>query len=100
MYVSLEISEQLFFETFQNSCSNYLARPIFANFYKTQRFSCSIFFSFLRRCLPFLAHLCKVTSDMSEAHLEPNQLFKTELFAKIDTLSGKKTRGKVTNFRR
>ena len=42
----------------QTDSDNYLARP---------RFSCSISFSFLRKCLPFLAHLCKVTSDIPEA---------------------------------
>ena len=83
--VSLEIYEQLFFGTFQNSCSNYLARPIFAFFYKTQHLSCSICFSFLRRCLPFVAHLCKIKFDIPEAHLKPSQLFKMELFAKIVT---------------
>ena len=80
-HVSLEISEQLFFGTFQNSCPNYLTRPIFACFYKTQHLSGSIGFSFLRRCLPLyvFAHLCKVTFDVPE----PSQLFKIELFAKI-----------------
>ena len=68
---------------FDCSCSNHLARPIFACFYKTQRLSCSICFSFLCRYLPFPAHLCKVVFDIPGAYLEPNHLFKMELFAKI-----------------
>ena len=61
----------VFFETFQNTCSNFLARPIFACF------------SFLRRCLPFLAHLCKLTFYIPKAYLELSQLFEMELFAEI-----------------
>ena len=45
--------------------------------------SCSTFFSFLRRCLAFLAYLCKVTFDITEMYLEPTQLSKMQLFAKI-----------------
>ena len=52
-------------------------------FYKTQRFSCSICFSFLRKCLPFLAHLCNVTFDIPQAYLEPSQLPKMKLLATI-----------------
>ena len=40
-------------------------------------------FLFLRRRLPFLANLCKVSFDITEAYLESGQLFKTELFAEI-----------------
>ena len=73
----------VFFGTFQKSCSNYLARPIFACFYKTQSLFCSIRFSFFRRSLPFIAHLCTVSFDIPEVYLEPSQLFKIELFAKM-----------------
>ena len=61
----------LIFGTFQNRCSNYLARPIFACF------------SFLNWCLLFLVYLCKVTFDIPEAYLEPSQLCEMELFAEI-----------------
>ena len=45
----------IFFGTFQNCCFNYLTRSVFSCFCKTSRPSCSILFSLLRRCLPFLA---------------------------------------------
>ena len=35
------------------------------------------------RTVSFLAHLCKVTFNIPEAYLDPNQLFRMELFAKI-----------------
>lgn len=57
LQVSLEIYLQPFLGTFQNSCFNCLARPFAAWFCKTPHLSCSICFSFLRRCAPFL-HLC------------------------------------------
>ena len=79
-----KFKNSFFFGIFQNSCSNYLAGPIFTCIYKTQRLSCNIWFSFLRRCLPFHANLCKVTFDIPEAYLEPTQLSKMGVFfAKI-----------------
>ena len=78
-----KFKNSFFFGTFQNSCSDYSARPIFASFYKTQRHSCSICFSFLSRCLPFLAYFCKVTFDIRETYLEPRDQSKMKLFAKI-----------------
>ena len=59
-YASLEIQEQQFFGTSQNSCFNYLARSFFTYFCKTLRLSCRICCSsVLRWCLPFLKPFCK-----------------------------------------
>ena len=52
---------------------SYLARPIFACFKKKQRLSCSFCSSCLRRSLPFLSHLCKVTFDIPEAYFRAAQ---------------------------
>ena len=60
-----------------------MARPVLVCFCKTQHLTYSICFSFLRKCLSFPRHLCKVTFDIPEAYLEPNQLPKMELFVRI-----------------
>ena len=54
-----------------------MARPILACFYKIQGLS------FLRRCLAILAHLCKITFNISVTYLESSQLSKMGFFAKI-----------------
>ena len=48
-HVSLEIQEQQFFETFQNSCFNYLARPFSHAFARHQAFLAV--FTFLHFCV-------------------------------------------------
>lgn len=61
LQVSLEIYLQPFFGIFQNIWTYFRiflnTRPVAAWFCKIPRLSCSICFSFLRRCAPFL-HLC------------------------------------------
>ena len=78
-----KFKNSFFLETFQNSCSNYLVRPIFVCFYEKRSLSGSICFSFFGRCLPFLGYLCKVTFNIPEAYLGLSQLSKMELSVKI-----------------
>ena len=67
---------------FQNSCSNYLARPIFACFYKKKGLSYSICFLFLRSYLSF--YICVSSFWYSRGVIfRAQSIFKMEFFAKI-----------------